>query len=113
MGLDLVLLSSAIFTKYPAAEAGDKFIGAHQDLTYWGIQPLEAAAAWVAIDAAGDNLKMTHNKVAGPHNGSMMFLPGSHLRGLVEHRKAGREGNLLQDNQEVALTKKEVGFCSI
>ena len=52
-------------------------------------------------------------KCSGPHNGSMMFLPGSHLRGLVEHGKAGREGNLLQDNQEIALTKEEVGKRSI
>merc|ERR1719369_445567 len=84
LGPDLVLLSANIFAKYPTQAAGDKYVGAHQDLKYWGITPFIEATAWVAIDDAG------------PHNGSMMFLPGSHTRGLMDHQKGVRQNNVLK-----------------
>merc|ERR550519_1042021 len=87
LGSNLVLLSSSILVKYPTKFAGARFVGAHQDLKYWGISPLIAATAWIAIDEAG------------PYNGSMMFVPGSHKYGLVDHQKASDDNNILQDNQ--------------
>ena len=84
LGPNLVLLSANIFAKYPTKVAGEKYVGAHQDLKYWGITPFIEATAWLAIDTAG------------PHNGSMMFLPGSHRQGLIEHQKGVRENNVLK-----------------
>ena len=84
LGPNLVLLSANIFAKYPTKAAGEKYVGAHQDLKYWGITPFIEATAWLAIDTAG------------PHNGSMMFLPGSHTQGLIEHQKGVKENNVLK-----------------
>jgi len=95
LGPNLVLLSANIFAKYPTKSAGEKYVGAHQDLKYWGITPFIEATAWLAIDQAG------------PHNGSMMFLPGSHMNGLVEHQKGVRENNVLKDNQDIQLTSEQ------
>merc|ERR1719348_1185245 len=95
LGPNLVLLSANIFAKYPTKEAGQKYVGAHQDLKYWGITPFIEATAWLAIDQAG------------PHNGSMMFLPGSHTQGLLEHQKGVRENNVLKDNQDIHLTSEQ------
>jgi ectoine hydroxylase-related dioxygenase (phytanoyl-CoA dioxygenase family) len=95
LGPDLVLLSTALFTKYPVEEAGAQYVGAHQDLKYWGIVPLIAASAWVSLDGAG------------PHNGAMFFLPGSHRAGLLEHGRGDRATNVLKDNQDIALTEEQ------
>merc|ERR1712038_258641 len=44
---------------------------------------------------------------ASPVSGAMMFLPGSHMKGLLDHQKGDREKNILQDNQDIALTDEE------
>ena len=60
LGSNIVLLSSAIFTKYPTKKktetfSGD-FVGWHQDMKYWGLVNLKRkdriklASMWLAID---------------------------------------------------------------
>jgi len=96
LGPDLVLLATTLFAKYPSSsELGERYVGAHQDLKFWGISPLVEATAWIAIDRAS------------PVSGAMMFLPGSHMKGLLDHQKGDREKNILQDNQDIALTDEE------
>ena len=57
---DIVLLSSAIFSKYAPEKtsstySGD-FVGWHQDLRYWGLesvqpgQPVQIVNMWLAVD---------------------------------------------------------------
>ena len=57
---DVVLLSSAIFSKYAPEKttptySGD-FVGWHQDLRYWGLesvqpgQPVQIINMWLAVD---------------------------------------------------------------
>jgi ectoine hydroxylase-related dioxygenase (phytanoyl-CoA dioxygenase family) len=89
LGPDVLLLASNFFCKYPAQERGERFVAWHQDVTYWGLEPPRAITAWIAIDDADEE------------NGCMSVIPGSHRRGLLEHGKSARVGNLLSVNQEV------------
>ena len=97
IGPNIVLLSSTLFIKYPSDSVGPKYVGAHQDLKYWGLQgsPDSEVTAWLALDSAGS------------HNGSLCFLPGSHKRGLLDHGRGDRKQNMLQENQNISLTKEE------
>ena len=60
-----------------------RYVGAHQDLKFWGITPLVEATAWVAIDRCQLGtakqwkiLKLIFNLRASPLSGAMKFLPG-------------------------------------
>ena len=80
----------------PNQEEGPKYVGAHQDLKYWGLHPHKEVTTWLALDRAG------------PHNGSLCFLPGSHKEGLMDHMQGDRENNILQENQDIPLTGEEI-----
>lgn len=87
LGPDVVLISTGFFAKQPATN--DKFVAWHQDTTYWGLQPPFAITIWIAID---------DSDVA---NGCMRVIPRSHKVGLLPHRKSGKSGNLLGEDQEI------------
>ena len=98
---DIVLLSSAIFTKYPPEKVtsdyqGD-FVGWHQDLRYWGLESAKEGQGvriinmWMAVDAADES------------NGAMQFLQGSHTQGYFEHVQSDKEGNVLNENQDMII----------
>ena len=88
IGMNLLLLSTHFFCKYPDP-SGEKFVAWHQDVTYWGLEPPEAHTAWIAIDDA--DVK----------NGCMRAIPKSHKEGIVAHAKSARDGNLLSINQSI------------
>ncbi|MDP7743511.1 MAG: phytanoyl-CoA dioxygenase family protein [Lentisphaeria bacterium] len=89
-GPDLVLIGTHFFCKYPAAQVGrDAFVAWHQDVTYWGLEPPKATTAWVAVDDVDTA------------NGAMMIIPGTHRKGLLDHGKSDRQGNLLSINQAI------------
>ncbi len=87
MGPDIMVLSTHCFCKYP--QTTQKFVAWHQDVTYWGLEPPDALTAWYAIDDSD------------VENGCMRVISGSHRRGIVEHGKSNRPGNLLSINQAV------------
>ena len=98
---DIVLLSSAIFSKYAPAQTrhnytGD-FVGWHQDLRYWGLEsllpgsPVRIVNMWLAVDLADQS------------NGAMQFLRGSHTSGYFEHVQSSQEGNVLNENQDMII----------
>jgi len=95
LGPDLVLLNTTIMTKYPSKVEGPAFVGYHQDMKYWGMDPKISATAWIAVDPAG------------PNNGSMVFLPGSHTAGLQDHGTTECENNILQGSQHIFLDEEE------
>lgn len=71
LGPDIVLLYSHILNKKP----GGLRVAWHQDGPYWWrVDPKIAVTAWVALDDAG------------PHNGCMRVIPGSH----AGHRDLGQ-----------------------
>ena len=88
MGANILLLSTHFFCKYPVREV-EHFVAWHQDVTYWGLDPLEAHTAWIAVD--GSDVE----------NGCMQFIPGSHDGGIVPHGESAEGGNLLSINQEI------------
>ena len=93
LGPDIVLLGTHFFCKYPVQIGTDKpFIAWHQDVTYWGLTPPQVAAAWLAIDDV--DIK----------NGAMRIIPRSHTKGIFNHGKSQKVGNLLSVNQEVDET---------
>jgi ectoine hydroxylase-related dioxygenase (phytanoyl-CoA dioxygenase family) len=91
IGPDILLLATHFFCKYGPQE---KFVAWHQDVTYWGLEPPEAITAWYAIDDSDVG------------NGCMRVIPGTH-RGIREHGKSDKEGNLLSINQEVPVSADE------
>jgi len=87
-GPDLLVLSTHVFCKYGP---NDRFVAWHQDLTYWGLEPLEEVTAWYAIDASDAD------------NGCMRVIPGHNSDRILEHNQSEQTGNLLSVNQEVSL----------
>ena len=90
IGPNILLLATQFFCKYPQPLAGDRFVDWHQDVTYWGLEPPLAITAWLAIDDSDVD------------NGCMRAICGSHRKGLVNHGKSDRDGNLLSINQAIA-----------
>lgn len=88
MGPDIVMLSSQFFCKYPAGEVG-AYIAWHQDVTYWGLDPMEAHSAWIAVDDADEE------------NGCMQAIAGTHREGMAPHVTSRTPGNLLSIEQEI------------
>ncbi len=72
IGPDVILWSSHAFCK-PAGTGAP--VPWHQDGQYWPIRPMATCTVWIAIDAAG------------PENGCLRVIPGSHRSGLLAHRR--------------------------
>ena len=75
----------------------------HQDAAYWiQLADSRAASVWLALDEATLD------------NGCMWYVPGSHLKPLRMHRKAGKDGIALEcdatENEGVAVPIKP-GSC--
>jgi non-heme Fe2+,alpha-ketoglutarate-dependent halogenase len=87
LGEDLLVLSADLFIKPPHLA---KRITWHQDVNYWGLEPLEVLTAWVAF---------TH---ATPENGCMLYARGGH-RARLEHIENKTDDNMLSRGQEIAV----------
>lgn len=94
----LALLGSALFAKYPNTQKQQstntgttkgKYVGFHQDVTYWGLSPSKAIALWIAFD------KTTID------NGAMIYIPKSHRNGIYEHVIKDANNNSLLDGQQI------------
>jgi non-heme Fe2+,alpha-ketoglutarate-dependent halogenase len=86
IGPDIFCWASLFFTKDP----GDpRFVGWHQDSTYWGLSGPEVVNVWLALSPA---------TVA---SGAMRMVRGSHLEGQVSHRETYNKNSLLTRGQEV------------
>lgn len=92
IGPDILLLGTRTFCKYGSS---DDFVGWHQDLKYWGLDPPIAINAWIAIDDCDAD------------NGCLRYIPGSHRWEVREHGRSERAGNLLSINQELQLSADE------
>ena len=86
IGPDIFVWASLFFTKDP----GDpRYVGWHQDSTYWGLSGPEVVNVWLALSPA---------TVA---NGAMKIVPGSHLKGQISHRETYNKKSLLTRGQEI------------
>ena len=93
IGPNFHLLATHFFCKY--GPESKKFVAWHQDVTFWGLEPPEAATAWYAVDDSDVG------------NGCMRAIPGSHKSGIRTHGKSQQAGNLLSINQEISITPRE------
>jgi len=80
IGPDIILWGTTVFGK--PAQRG-KETPWHQDGQYWPIRPLATCSVWIALDDAG------------PENGCLRVIPGSHNPGtLRSHHQAPGSRNL-------------------
>ena len=86
LGSDILCWSAGLFIK----EAGNPaYVSWHQDVSYWGLEPHDVVAAWVALSPATIE------------SGAMRFLPGSHIGPLLEHIDTRDTNNLLARGQAI------------
>ena len=52
---------------------------------------------WMAVDEADES------------NGAMQFLQGSHTEGYFDHVQSDKEGNVLNENQDMIIPEKYQG----
>ena len=87
VGPDVLVWNSTFFIK----EACDpSFVGWHQDMAYWGLEPPEVVTAWIAF---------TDSTV---ENGAMRIIPGSFAP--QAHRDTYAKLNMLSRGQELSAT---------
>ena len=98
IGPNILLWSAGFFIKYPQTKS---FVSWHQDSTYWGLEPPDIVTAWVAFTPS--NLK----------NGCMQVVPGSHLRGQLQHQDTFADNNMLSRGQEIAVNVENEDVESI
>ena len=86
---ELRIMAATLFVKYPGDPATGS-VGWHQDLLYWDLEPAEAFATWLAIDAVDEP------------SGCVRFAPGSHMLGPLEHVYEGPAAdNLLMSKKAI------------
>jgi len=99
VGPDILLWDSKLFPKMPGST---DYVTWHQDRTYAGLDPLDlVVTAWIAITEAG------------PDNGAMRYLRGSHRLGQLHHVQTHAKGNLLSRGQSIedVDTSSAVDVC--
>ena len=88
IGPDILVWNTNLYLKEP----GDgRFISWHQDSAHWGLDSNRIVTVWVALAPAT------------PQNGCMRMIPGSHLRGTVEHADTWNAANILTRGQTIAV----------
>lgn len=88
IGPDVMVWNSGFLIKAPHDPS---FVSWHQDATYWGLEPMEVASAWVAL--ADSTIE----------NGCVQCLPGSHRLPQIPHRDTFAKDNMLSRGQAVQL----------
>ncbi len=92
LGPNLLAWNTHWFVKEP----GDgRYVGWHQDLTYWHLEPDEAITVWIALSDVT------------VENGAMKMVRGTHTREVVEHTDTWKPGAMLTRGQEIAVTVDE------
>ena len=92
LGPNLLAWGTSFFAK-PANEPS--FVSWHQDANYWGLEPHDVLTAWIAFTPS---LR---------ENGCMRIIPGSHLKGSLEHKDTFSKDNLLTRGQEISVEVDE------
>ena len=88
LGPDMLVWNSGFLVKGPHDPS---FVSWHQDATYWGLEPMEVASAWLAFTDST------------PENGCVYGLPGSHQLAQIRHRDTYAKHNMLSRGQAVEL----------
>ena len=98
LGPNLLAWNSHWFIKEPN---DGRYVGWHQDTTYWNLTPDDAITAWIALSPAT------------AESGAMKMVPGTHTREVVEHKDTWKEGAMLTRGQEIAVEVNEADAVGV
>ena len=80
LGPNFYLWASSFFIKEPFSKAT---VGWHQDAYYWPMKPHNSVTVWLAFDDVDEE------------NGGMKIIPGSHLAGLLQHKRQDKTDSII------------------
>jgi hypothetical protein len=99
IGPDILIYNVEYIVKEPHTES---HVSWHQDLTYWGFDSDKQVSMWLALSPATEE------------SGCMRMVPGSHIRGMMDHEKTQDETNVLFQGQTVhGVDEKEAVLCPL
>ncbi len=94
IGPDILCWTATFFAKRAESPG---FVGWHQDLTYWGLEPADKiVTAWLGLTESRRE------------NGCMRVVPGSHAQAGRAQTHAPGIGNMLMSEQDIALGEHEL-----
>ncbi|HEY5550338.1 MAG TPA: phytanoyl-CoA dioxygenase family protein, partial [Opitutaceae bacterium] len=80
LGPNFYCWASNFFIKDPHSMST---VGWHQDSYYWPMAPHNSVTVWLAFDDVDEE------------NGAMKIIPGSHLGGVIKHKRSGQTDSVL------------------
>jgi non-haem Fe2+, alpha-ketoglutarate-dependent halogenase len=80
LGLNFFCWASSFFIKEPFTQST---VGWHQDAYYWPMHPQNSVTVWLAFDDVDEE------------NGAMKIIPGSHLHGVIQHKRSQQTSSIL------------------
>ena len=80
LGPNFYLWASSFFIKEPFSKST---VGWHQDAYYWPMKPHNSVTVWLAFDDVNEE------------NGGMKIIPGSHLAGLLQHKRQDKTDSII------------------
>ena len=86
IGPDILVVSSSLFIKEPRTT---RYIGWHQDATYWTLSPMTVITAWVALSPSHHG------------NGCVQMAAGTHRGRSLPHVETDDENNDLSRRQNI------------
>ena len=87
IGENILLYNATFIIKEPMTKT---HVSWHQDLTYWGFDDNEKqVSAWIALSNADET------------SGCMQMIPGSHKKGIFDHKSTNDKNNVLSRGQTV------------
>ncbi len=99
IGPDILLYNVTYIVKEPGSKAS---VSWHQDLTYWGLSHDDQVSMWLALSPAA------------AESGCMRMVPGSHVRGRLDHETTQDESNVLFQGQTVrGVSEGDAVMCHL
>jgi len=80
LGPNFYLWASSFFIKEPFSKST---VGWHQDAYYWPMKPHNSVTVWLAFDDVDEA------------NGGMKIIPGSHIGGLLQHKRQDKTDSII------------------
>jgi len=80
LGPNFYCWASSFFVKEPFSPST---VGWHQDAYYWPMHPHNTVTVWLAFDDVDEE------------NGGMKVVPGSHLHGMLKHKRSQKTTSVL------------------
>jgi non-heme Fe2+,alpha-ketoglutarate-dependent halogenase len=80
LGPNFYCWASSFFIKEPFSTST---VGWHQDAYYWPMHPHNSVTVWLAFDDVDEV------------NGGMKLIPGSHIHGLIKHKRSTETSSVL------------------